>query len=271
MCIPPFNCCGSLARDRDAGRLGNRHILHDKSAAHGSESSFNLGEVGAIVGIEELPDSVFFKVELFAKGLFGDSLISHGAIDSELGCDQRRYGNHDLALGGEAGGGDVLVIVGVEAESHTETVLSHFDCLIPRPPTSIGTVNIREAHYIAFSTSLSLLFFIKHNVARIGIPHGLEFLPVDIQVSKHTDQQPRTNLPVFNGGSVLIYEDSAVAALTKIRVKAIIQPILSCVAPCPPHEFAAIHLVILAHALIPAEKPNWYNSPCSEDVVLGSG
>ena len=45
----------------------------------------------------------------------------------------------------------------------------------------------------------------------------------------------------------MLYVYRAVAALTETRVKAKIQLILPSVTPCPPHEFAAIHLVMLAH------------------------
>ena len=48
------------------------------------------------------------------------------------------------------------------------------------------------------------------------------------------------------------YVYRGVAALTETRVKAIIQPDSSSVTPCPPHEFAAIHLVMLAHYFHPS-------------------
>ena len=84
---PALFCCDNLACDRDAGGFGYRRILNDKRAAHGSEGLFDLGEVGAGSWGRGASDSAFFKTELLAQCLFGNSLFSHRRIDSELGGD----------------------------------------------------------------------------------------------------------------------------------------------------------------------------------------
>ena len=89
-----------------------------------------------------------------AQCLFGDSLFSHGRIDSEFGGDQRGYGDEDLALGGGAGGGDDLVFIEIKTKSDTEAILGHFDSFIPGVSPGIGPIHIREIHHIAFPSSL---------------------------------------------------------------------------------------------------------------------
>ena len=48
---PAVFCCDLLPCYRDAGRFGYGYILDDEGAAHCPKCSFNLGEVGAVVGV----------------------------------------------------------------------------------------------------------------------------------------------------------------------------------------------------------------------------
>ena len=159
----------------------------DQGATDSVESVHDRRQVRAVVGIDELLDGACAGSQAGAKLGVGDTLLTHGRVQSELRCDEGWNGDEVLARLGGARDGNLLVLAHMRSEDRDKSILGHLQGLFFVCSTRQSSTHIREGHI-----EPARVFGMQ--VAWIGVFHRLPLLPINPQVSQHCREQPAAYL-----------------------------------------------------------------------------
>ena len=136
--------------DRPLGGFVFKHQFPPK----GVKGSFNLADMGAVIGVRKLADGGFRDTEPPAQRHVSRALGSHSGIKRQLGSNDRGQRHEILARRKGAWNGNISAGVNVSSQGNAQGVLRKRECLVshvlPSVPAS-GTSGLerRRGHNIA--------------------------------------------------------------------------------------------------------------------------
>jgi hypothetical protein len=213
-------------------------ILDHQSPPQNPQGSFDLADMGAMVGVQQLADCRFAEVQPLGEGNLGYPIAAHGGIERQFSRRHRGHWHQMRARRGGARERNSPFIVNIARQRNGQGIGSQFQRFGLAASAGQGFGHIGK---LREKTPVRL----GRQKARVSVAH-LEFLLGDFQLLEHRSQQAGADFPLLHGGKARTDIKSPVAAFAVVRGKAGRESCLLSPALGAADEFTAINLFKIA-------------------------